>query len=52
MAIAPGLSTPEHQQRADVLLLTGLHEELYWAQQVLGIEFQRCLRQGTSYLLG
>jgi len=52
MVIAPGLSTTVHQQRADVLLLTGLHEELHWAQRVLGVEFQRCLRQGTSYLLG
>ncbi|MFN7900336.1 MAG: hypothetical protein ACK5N0_11855 [Synechococcaceae cyanobacterium] len=44
---------PSNQrQSADVLLLTGLHAEMHWAQRVLGVEFQRCLRQGTSYLRG
>lgn len=35
---------------ADILLLTGLHEELQWIQKVTGFEFQRRNCQGTSYL--
>lgn len=35
---------------ADVLLLTGLHEELQWIQRVTGFPFERRIRQGTSYL--
>jgi nucleoside phosphorylase len=37
--------------RADILLLTGLHEELQWIQKVTGFSFERQVRQGTSYLL-
>lgn len=37
--------------RADILLLTGLHEELQWIQQVTGFAFERRVRQGTSYLI-
>ena len=37
--------------RADVLLLTGLNEELQWIQKVSGFTFERQVRQGTSYLL-
>lgn len=40
------------QEHADVLLLTGLHEELHWAQQIFGMDFERCVRQGTVYLRG
>jgi len=36
---------------ADILLLTGLHEELQWIQRVTGFEFERTVRQGTSYLV-
>ena len=36
---------------ADILLLTGLHEELQWIQKVTGFEFKRQVCQGTSYLL-
>jgi len=37
--------------RADILLLTGLHEELQWIQRVTGFQFERRVRQGTSYLI-
>ena len=37
--------------RADILLLTGLNEELQWIQKVTGFSFERQVRQGTSYLL-
>jgi nucleoside phosphorylase len=37
--------------RADILLLTGLHEELQWIQRVTGFQFDRRVRQGTSYLI-
>lgn len=37
--------------RADILLLTGLHKELQWIQQVTGLQFERTVRQGTSYLV-
>ena len=37
--------------RADILLLTGLHEELQWIQKVTGFQFGRRVRQGTSYLI-
>jgi hypothetical protein len=36
---------------ADILMLTGLHEELQWIQRVTGFEFERTVRQGTSYLV-
>lgn len=35
---------------ADVLLLTGLHEELQWIHRVTGFPFERRMREGTSYL--
>ena len=38
------------ESRADILLLTGLHEELEWIQKVTGFDFQRRNCQGTSYL--
>lgn len=38
------------ESRADILLLTGLHEELEWIQKVTGFEFHRRNCQGTSYL--
>ena len=37
--------------RADILLLTGLHKELQWIQQVTGLQFERTVREGTSYLV-
>ncbi|MEB3199477.1 MAG: hypothetical protein VKK62_02970 [Synechococcaceae cyanobacterium] len=52
MDIAPGQLLADSQDRADVLLLTGMHEELQWAQRTIGVEFTRRVRQGTSYLRG
>jgi len=48
-----GIGSAENQSadRADILLLTGLHEELQWIQQVTGFPFKRVVRQGTSYLV-
>jgi nucleoside phosphorylase len=37
---------------ADLLLLTGLHEELEWLHRVFGIEFEGHIRLGTSYFVG
>lgn len=36
---------------ADILLMTGLHEELQWLKKVFDCEFQRIAILGTSYLL-
>jgi nucleoside phosphorylase len=36
---------------ADILIMTGLHEELHWLQNVFGCEFRRCSHLGTSYLV-
>jgi len=48
----PGSSPSEStSDRADILLLTGLNEELQWIQKVTGFSFERQVRQGTSYLL-
>lgn len=48
-----GIGSAENQSadRADIVLLTGLHEELQWIQQVTGFPFKRVVRQGTSYLV-
>ena len=40
----------EQGEQADVLLLTGLHQELQWIQRVSGLDFKRRMRNGTSYL--
>lgn len=40
----------EQADKADVLLLTGLHQELEWVQRVIGLDFNRRMRGGTSYL--
>lgn len=37
---------------ADVLLLTGLHEELEWFNRVFRVEFEGIVRLGTTYLVG
>lgn len=47
----PELAFDPATERADILLLTGLHHELQWIQKVTGFAFERCLRQGTSYLV-
>lgn len=39
-------------QRADILIITGLAMELEWFSQTIGIHFDRIARQGTSYLRG
>lgn len=39
----------EQADQADVLLLTGLHQELQWVQRVSGLDFNRRMRNGTSY---
>ena len=44
------VSEDSADNHADILLLTGLHEELQWIQKVTGFEFERRNRQGTSYL--
>jgi len=44
------VSEDSADNHADILLLTGLHEELQWIQRVTGFEFERRNRQGTSYL--
>jgi nucleoside phosphorylase len=36
---------------ADILMMTGLHEELKWLQRIFGNEFKRLTRFGTSYLV-
>ena len=38
------------QDTADILVMTGLHEELRWFQKVFCCEFRRCAHLGTSYL--
>lgn len=35
-------------ESADILPLTGPHEELQWIQRVTGFQFERLVRQGTS----
>ena len=37
---------------ADVVLITGLTEELEWFSRTIGVQFERTARQGTSYLRG
>ena len=39
------------QECADILIMTGLHEELKWLQRIFGVEFTRQARHGTSYLV-
>jgi nucleoside phosphorylase len=48
-----GLSPAENlpAEHADILLLTGLYEELQWIQRVTGFPFERFVYQGTSYLV-
>lgn len=38
--------------RADVLLLTGLHEEMHWVHRTTGVDSETILHQGTRYLRG
>lgn len=47
----PARSDPA-REGADILLMTGLHEELQWIQRVLGLEFEGHVRLCTSYLVG
>ena len=37
---------------ADVVLITGLTQELEWFSRTIGVQFERTARQGTSYLRG
>ena len=39
------------QECADILIMTGLHEELKWLQRIFGVEFTRQARHGTSYMV-
>ena len=48
--VAPS-AQDQSDDRADILLLTGLHEELQWIQRVTGFQFERRVRQGTSYMI-
>lgn len=49
----PSISEDKHALPvcADILLMTGLHEELQWLKKVFDCEFQRMSVLGTSYLL-
>jgi hypothetical protein len=49
-ADSPSPSDPAWEQ-ADILLMTGLHKELQWIQKVAGLEFERHVCLGTSYLV-
>ena len=44
-------NSPVLNSRADILLMTGLHEELQWLQKVFGSNFERTASLGTSYLV-
>lgn len=39
------------QETADILIMTGLHEELQWFQKVFRVEFKRSAHLGTTYLV-
>lgn len=47
----PAPASDAAADRADVPLLTGLHEELPWIQRVSGFQYERRIRQGISCLL-
>jgi nucleoside phosphorylase len=52
MDVNPAPASRAAETHADVLLVTGLHEELRWAQQIFGVTLERHTEQGTTYLRG
>lgn len=51
MNVDVNLGRDPEEESADILMMTGLYEELKWLKRIFGDDFKRISRHGTSYLV-